>query len=249
VAEILIQRKRHRRVWPWVLGLLVLVLLPWPFLTDREDAPVVRERLARRDTLTRRETTGLRGTAVPASPSTPDTTEAVTRTTATAAGAIAPATTGPPTASRSNAETVATTPPNPAPTGTSFERFIAARDPNPDERTHRRYTTTGLRRLADELRTLGASEAGVRTIRANADSVMSTAQRSARPDHARAAFLAAVREIDVLGGRYAVAVDTGRLRRAAWEIRPDSGLLPQRRKVQTFFETARDAVHALSRRR
>jgi hypothetical protein len=234
VAEILIQRKRRRRVWPWVLGLLVLALLPWPFLGNRDDAPAARGPIAGRDTLTRRDTTTRRDTAA--------------RTTATAAGAIAPAATVAPTPPP-KAETATVAPTSPAPAETSFERFIAARDPSPDERAHRRYTANGLRRLANELRTLGASEAGVRVIRVNADSVMSTSRGSARPDYARAAFLAAVREIDLLGERYAVAVDTARLRAAAWAIKPDRRLVAQGGTVQTFFETARDALHSLSRKR
>jgi hypothetical protein len=234
VAEILIQRKRRRSVWPWVLGLLVLALLPWPFLGNRDEAPAARGPIARPDTIARRDTTTRRDTAA--------------RTTATAAGAIASAATIAPTAPP-KAETATVAPTRPTPAETSFERFIAARDPGPDERVHRRYTANGLRRLANELRTLGASEAGVTTIRVNADSVMSTARGSARPDYARAAFLAAVREIDLLGEQYAVAVDTGRLRAAAWAIRPDRRLVAQRGRVQTFFETARDALHSLSRRR
>jgi hypothetical protein len=132
----------------------------------------------------------------------------------------------------------------------SFERFIAAKNPKSNERAHRQYTAGALRRLADELRSVGASEAGVRAIRINADSLqMASARRSARPDYARAAFLAAVHELDVLRGRYSVAVDTGRLRSTAWAIRPDRPLDTQRGTVQQFFETARDALHSLSRRR
>lgn len=251
MAEILIQRKRRRRVWPWLLGLAALALLPLPFLGKRDEGPTPPVQIARRDTVLRRDTATLRDTATrtAAAASGADTPQSGTRTTATAAGAIAPAATAPPTAPAPKAETVTVAPTNPSPTGTSFDRFIAARDPSPDERTHRRYTANGLRRLADELRTLGASEAGVRMIRVSADSLMSTGRASARPDYARAAFLAAVREIDVLGGRYAARVDTGRLRAAAWAIRPDRRLLAQRGRVQTFFETARDALDSLSRRR
>jgi hypothetical protein len=240
VAEILIQRKRRRRVWPWLLGLLVLALLPWPFLGNRDDGTAARARIARGDTVVGRDTVARRDTVAQR-----DTT---TRTTAIAAGTIAPAATTPPTTPPTKTDTVAA-PASPAATGTSFERFIAAGSPNADERAHRRYTANGLRRLADELRALGASDAGVRAIRVNADSVASTAQGSARPDYARAAFLAAVREIDLLGGRYAVAVDTGRLRAAAWAIEPDRRLLAQRGRVQTFFEAARDALHSVSKRR
>jgi hypothetical protein len=251
VAEILIQRKRRRRVWPWLLGLLVLVALPWPFLDDRDEPPPARERIARGDTVGQRDTSTVRETA--ARPAVAEgvaaAAQSAPRTTATAAGAIAPAATGAPTAAPPKAETALAAPTKPPAAGTSFERFIAAKDSNPDERAHRRYTANGLRRLADDLRTLGASEAGVRTIRVNADSLLSTARANARPDYARAAFLAAVREIDVLGGQYAVAVDTARLRAAAWAIRPDRRLLAQRGRVQTFFETARDALHSLSRRR
>jgi hypothetical protein len=256
VAEILIQRKRRRRVlWPWVvLGFLVLALLPWPFLDDRNEPPAARARIAQRDTVARRDTTAVgdpaaRPAAAGGAAGSAAAAPSVARTTATAAGVIAPTATAAPTAAAPKAETLPVAPTPASPSATSFERFVATRDPNPDERTHRRYTATALHRLADELRTLGASEAGVRAIHLNADSVMSTARGRARPDYARTAFLAAVREIDVLGGRYRVAVDTGRLRTAAWAIKPDGGLLAQRARVQTFFETARDALRSLSRRR
>lgn len=217
MAEILIQRKRRRRVWPWLLGVLALVLLLSPLLARLNDES-----------------------------STP---RPVARTTATAAGAIAPATVPPPAAPASKPETVEVASTDSSPTPTPFERFIAARDSNPGERAQRRYTADGLRRLADELRALGASEAGVRTIRMSADSLTAAARGSAGRDHTRVAFLAAVRELDVLGGRYAVALDTGRLRAAAWAIGPDRRLPADRGKVQTFFESARDALHSLSRRR
>jgi hypothetical protein len=107
-----------------------------------------------------------------------------------------------------------------------------------------------LRRLADELATLGASTAGLRAIRVHADSLRTaSARRGAQPDYARAAFLAALHELDMLRGRYRVPVDTGRLRATAWAIRPDRPLAAQRGTVQRFFETARDALHALARRR
>jgi hypothetical protein len=218
MAEILIQRKRQRRrAWPWLLGLLALVLLLSPLLARLNDESSTRPPAA--------------------------------RTTASAAGAIAPATAAPTATPVSKPETVTVAPTSPAPTPTSFERFIAARHSSPSERAQRRYTADGLRRLADELGTLGASEAGVRAIRLSADSLVATPGRNAAPDYARAAFLAAVRELDVLGSQYAVAVDTGRLRAAAWAISPDRRLLAQQGKVQTFFATARDALHLLSRRR
>jgi hypothetical protein len=251
VAEILIQRKRRRSVWPWLLGLLAMALLLLPFLGGRNGATVARERVARRDTVARPDTTGPRDTAsrTAVAASRGGAPESPARTTAIAAGAIAPAPPALPTASSAGVDTVARSPAIRPAAGTAFERFIAAGNRSVDERAHRRYTTNGLRRLADELRTLGASEAGVRTIRANADSVMSTARASMRPDFARAAFLAAVREFDLLGGRYSIPVDTGRLRAAAWSITPNRRLLAQRGTVQTFFESARDALHSLSRRR
>jgi hypothetical protein len=57
-----------------------------------------------------------------------------------------------------------------------------------------------------------------------------------------------VREFDVLRERHRVAVDTARLRSAAWAIRPSESLLEQRGRVQTFFERARDALQSLPRR-
>jgi hypothetical protein len=57
----------------------------------------------------------------------------------------------------------------------------------------------------------------------------------------------AVREFDALRGRYAASVDTGRLRATAWAISPRPRLHQQRSTVQRFFESARDALRALSR--
>jgi hypothetical protein len=242
VAEILIQRKRRRRVfWPWLLGLLLLVLLPWPFLDDRNEPPATRGPIAQRDA---RTTDTAAGTIAPAV-----TAPSVAAPSAAAPSAAAPSAAAPSAAAPPTAESTLAPAATPSPGATSFERFIEATEPRADDRAHREYTANGLRRLADDLQTLGASDAGVRAIRLNADSVMSSARRSAHPDYARAAFLAAVREIDALGGRHAVAVDTARLRTAAWAIEPNAGLLAQRAKVRSFFETARDALRSLSRRR
>ncbi|MFN2565542.1 MAG: hypothetical protein ABR499_11120 [Gemmatimonadaceae bacterium] len=251
MAEILIQRRRHRNVWPWLLGLLALALLPLPFMAaDRDDRPSVRRAAARRDTTVRRDTTAARdpsgqpGAQTATAPVRPGggataPSGAADRATATAAGSVAPtASAAPPPAAAS-----------PEAPATAFERFIATRNPNANEREHRQYTAEALRRLADELRALGASNVGVRAIRANADSLtMSRARRNAYPDYARAAFLAAVRELDILRGRHAAPVDTGRLRAAAWAIKPNDGLHTQRSIVQSFFETARNALQAVSRK-
>jgi hypothetical protein len=235
VAEILIQRKRRRRPWLWLVGLLVLALLPWPFLGNRGDT-AGRGRIAQRDSVAPRATAIRRDTAAR-----PD---SANRVTATAAGALAPDSIKPATAP---ATTTLTAPLS----DSSFERFIARRSSTrPDERAQRRYTANGLRRLADELRALGASDAGLRTIRASADSLQLTGNRGKRSaDYARTAFLAAVREFDVLRERHAVRVDTGRLRSTAWAVKPDTLLLAQRGTVQAFFERARDALQSLSRRR
>jgi hypothetical protein len=224
VAEIRIQRKRRPKVWPWVVGALALVLLLLiPFRANEDDtavAPVV----SRVDTTPPSDTSS--------------------RVTTTAAGAVAPA----PSAPRPAADTVVAS--DTASTESALDRFLASPDSSRGERAHREYTSTGLRGLADELETRGASAAGVATIRAHADSLRTSSARKARhADYTRTAFLAAVREIDELRGRSGgAAVDTARLRAAAWAIRPDRRLLAQRRRVQTFFESARDAMHALSRR-
>jgi hypothetical protein len=132
----------------------------------------------------------------------------------------------------------------------AFDRFIRAGNAAANEHGQRQYTAEALRRLADELRTHGASEAGVDAIRAHADSLrMSGGGPNASRDYARAAFLEVVRELDLLGERRGVPVDTARLRAAAWAISPRPELLAQRTTVQAFFETARDALHALARRR
>jgi hypothetical protein len=247
VAEILIQRKRRRSIWPWLLGLLALALLPLPFMNDPDQVPAASARTARRDSVTQRDTTTLRDTTAgpPVAATAPAASQGPERTTATAAGSIATADTTRPTPA-----VPLTTTATGASSDGSFERFIAAGDPKSDERAHRQFTADGLRRLADELRSLGASPAGVKTIRVNADSLqMPRARRGARPDYARAAFLAAVHELDELRARDKAPVDTGRLRSTAWAIRPDRPLVTQRGTVQRFFEAARDALHSLSRSR
>lgn len=235
MAEIRIQRKRRRKLWPWLLGLLVVAVLPLPFLADRE-GPVAPGNIARLDTVATRDTVGRADTVVPR-----DTT---TRVTATAAGTLGSASRTPAAAADTSAA-VST-----APTMSPFDRFITARDPSPSEHAHRQYMAEALRRLADELRTLGASQESVTSMRLHADSLRTpAARRRADVDHARAAFLAAVREFDLLRERGAAAVDTARLRSTAWALRSDRALLAQRGTVQAFLESARDALNALSRER
>ena len=263
MAEILIQRRRQRSVWPWLLGLLALALLPLPFLgDDRDGARAPRGRAATGPVPARADSTTLRDTTSPAAAVTGSSAAArgetggavgqsAGRTTATAAGALAPGGSGP-AAGAVTAPVGPTTaaPTTPLPTGTPFERFVAARNPNPNDREQRDYTAGALHRLGDELRSLGASSNGVRAIRAYADSLlMPRASRNAHADYARAAFLAALRELDVLQARLSVPVDTARLRSTAWAIRTDQRLVAQRGTVQRFFEAARDALHSLSRRR
>ena len=305
MAEILIQRRRHRNVWPWLLGLLALALLPLPFLGNgrsreraRPERRVARTgarphdtATARGDTAAREDTTAPRAVAAsgaragggaqrgttaggtresgaagsdtttgrasvaaasgpaverPAAGRAEGRAPAASRTTGIAAGAVA-VPTAPGAATRSGGAIAAYrgTPPAPA---NEFERFIAARRPSADERLDRDFTADALRRLATELHALGASDAGVRTIRGYADSLQSTGAPSrAHPDEARAAFLAAVHELDVLRARYRAPVDTGRLRTAAWSIQPDQRLVAQRGRVQSFFEAAADALRSLTR--
>ena len=265
MAEILIQRKRRRRVWPWLLGLLVLALIPWPFMNQRELGPAARERTARRDSVPGGAAASARDTVTLADTSTrprgqstsgvvdqttaAEDTTAARRMTATAAGAIAPPDTARPIADTSPGAAPATAPATAPSGGNAFDRFLAASDTKWDASTHRQYTADGLRRLADELRSLGGSQAGVATIRAYADSLrMRNARTNARPDYARAAFLAAVHELDLLQRRHRVVVDTGRLRSTAWAIKPNRPLVTQRAAVLGFFESARSALHSLSRR-
>jgi hypothetical protein len=254
VAEILIQRKRRRSVWPWLLGLLVLALLPLPFLVNRGDRPVAPVALAGPDTTTRTDTSAVRdtssgqpagATAVATAPPGERTIAAAAgeRTTATAAGTIGspdsatPAAGAPPASARA------------VPSGRgSFADFLSATAPPSSEREYRAYTADALRRLADDLRARGATEAGVATIRVHADSLeMPTARRNARPDYARAAFLAAIHEIDLLRTRHGARVNMERLRSRAWAIDPRRTLAGQRNSVTRFFQSARDAVDSFSR--
>jgi hypothetical protein len=245
VAEILIQRRRHRSIWPWLLGLLALALLPLPFVSDgRGEATSARTRttrqdtVARSDTLRRRDTTTSGGGAV----STGGAARSAERASGTAAGAVVPAGSRP-------AETVTDPAPTSAPSaGTRFEHFIASTTRSGRDSDHREFTVQALHLLADDLRELGASAAGVRAIRANADSLRTNRTRpNANPDHARAAFLAAIRELDLLRARYRVAVDTGSLRSAAWALRPNDSWSAQRAPIERFFEGAREAVQSVSR--
>lgn len=251
MAEILIQQRRHRSVWPWLIGLATVALLPLPFMAaDRDDRRLTRVVATRPDTQMLRDTTpALDTTAQPVAgegaPNEPAAAAAGNRTAATAGGAVVPAesasaTGRPPVAASVRAASAA-----PA---TTFDRFITSENRNANEHEYVSFTAEGLRRLAEELRTLGASEAGVRAILANADSLERISpRRRGHADYARAAFLAAVREFDVLRGRHSVPVDTGRMRAAIWAIRPERPLQEQRATVRAFFETARNAVLALPR--
>jgi hypothetical protein len=240
VAEIRIQRKRRRKAWPWLvgavaLGLLLLLLLP--LRANRDETAVPPEQTAGIDTAAPRDTMAQRDTPAPR--------DTGSRVTTTAAGTLAPAPTA--AAAASPPETSAAV--RADPTASAFERFIATSTATSNERVNRQYTAEGLRRLADELRKLGASEAGVTSIRIYADSLqMPVVGRNAYSDYTRTAFLATVRELDMLRERRKAAVDIAPLRSNAWAIRPNEALLGQHRSVQAFFESARDALRALSRR-
>jgi hypothetical protein len=136
-----------------------------------------------------------------------------------------------------------------SPSGTSFSRFTATTRAPTNERAHREYAADALQRLATELRALGATEKGVAAITAYADSLeMANARSAARPDYARAAFLGAVHQFDLLRARNRGRVNVARLRSAAWAIDPRRPLVAQRATVERFFAAARDALDALSRR-
>jgi hypothetical protein len=261
VAEIVIQRRRQRSIWPWLLGLLALALLPLPFLGAGGDEPrAIGNRTTPRDTADRRDTSAATDTATARAGKLGGAAAAAgaSRTTGTATGTVVPAapsgatgTTRPAAAAPSGGAS----PPGAGPAVTAASRgrptfgsLIAGRRARLGDAEHRQFTAQALRLLAEELRALGASRTGVRAIRVHADSlVMARARRGARPDYARAAFLAAVHEFDVLRRRYAASVDTSRLRDAAWAIRTDRPWLEQQRSVDAFFETANDALQSLSR--
>ena len=296
MAEILIQRKRRRRVWPWLLSLVVLALLPLPFLGDRGEQRTVERPRPRGDTTMRRDTAaatvaaadsgaiqvpgagvtaaasdgsagaaargqpatgqpapgevaaGARvtspspGGASPGSPSSSVASSTVglprersERTTAMSAGTIAPMDTAP--ASRATSDRA------------SFSRFTATTKAPTSERAHREYTADALDRLAAELRALGSNAAGVSVITAHADSLrMPNAGSAARPDYARAAFLGAVHQFDLLQSRNRGRVNVARMRSTAWAIDPRRSLIAQRATVERFFAAARDALDSLSRK-
>lgn len=299
MAEILIQRKRRRRVWPWLLGLVVLALLPLPFLNNRGERRQVASVTPRRDTTARvvasaadtgaatdsgratdsgaaqpsggRVVGGASGasagaprTSAPAPAASASAERAGERTTATSAGAIAPVetrrATTPPTSGAGTAPSATRTTPSAATapslssprsssSESSFSRFTATTRAPTNERAHREYTADALDRLAAELRALGATDSGVSVIRTHADSLrMSNARRGAHPDYARAAFLGAVHQFDLLRSRNRSRVNVGRLRSAAWAIDPRRPLVAQRATVERFFGAARDALDSLSRR-
>jgi hypothetical protein len=77
---------------------------------------------------------------------------------------------------------------------------------------------------------------------------MTISRNAARPDYARAAFLGAVHQFDLLRDRTRARVNVARLRSAAWAIDPKRSLVAQRATVERFFAAARDALDSLSRR-
>jgi hypothetical protein len=173
------------------------------------------------------------------------------RTTATSAGTIAPAETpraaSPATSAASTAPSSAG--PGSSPRDASFSRYTATTKAPTNERAHREYTAEALDRLAAELRALGANAAGVSVITAHADSLrMPNARGAAHPDYARAAFLGAVHQFDLLRARNRGRVNIARLRSAAWAIDAHRPLVAQRATVERFFAAARDALDSLSRR-
>jgi hypothetical protein len=159
----------------------------------------------------------------------PDTTRAAReRTTTTSGGTIAPAPSGP----------------------SSFRRFIATARPARTERAYGAYAAEALERLAADLRALGASQAGVLPLRAYADSLqLPNTWDGAQADFARAAFLGAVHQFDLLRARAGARIDVSRLRAIAWQIDSRRPLVPQRTTLDRFFAAAQDALDSLARRR
>jgi hypothetical protein len=77
---------------------------------------------------------------------------------------------------------------------------------------------------------------------------MPNSRSAAHPDYARAAFLGAIREIDLLRSRHRATINMQRLRNAAWAINPRRTLVAQRTTITRFLEAARSAVDSLTRR-
>lgn len=272
MAEILIQRKRRRSRWPWVLGLVALVLLPLSLLNDREEQTVATA-TTRRDTTVRRDTAARVDSAGPVT-SSAAARDTAARVTSSSAGSVerppnggvapAPAAPLPATPRPDSARISPSTPTSPnrtassaarstAPAGArggAFARFIATTRPAAGERGLAEYTADALLRLTTDLRTLGVRDAGVWPIRAYADSLrLPNTWDGAQADFARAAFLGAVHQLDGLRARTRARVDVPRLREIAWQLDARRPLGPQRATVDRFFAAAREALDSLSRRR
>lgn len=219
MAEIPIQRKEGRNIWPWLIGLLVLLLILW-FLFGRNRAA--------------------RTAAVP------DTTSAV------AAAATSPATSATNTTSAggTTAGAAAASGAGAAGAVATFATYVGTTDPNRDEAKQHGYTAQGIRHLADALVALGASGAGLDTMRSMADSLQNSSPKSTRhADMAREAFLAATSVMASLQTQHFpnMAKGVADARQAAQAVKPGTQLLDQKDRIQAFFERSRDALQAMTR--
>lgn len=190
MAEIHIQEKKRRTVWPWLL--LLLIPLLWLGLRDRGE----------------RDNTAANT----------DTSAAYT---GTAAGTVAPSTTGGALA--------------------AFTTYVAQTDATRDEEGQHQYTAEGVRRLAAAIQEASptADARKLAQMRALADSLQMTPRGDDRhAEMARTAFTAAAAEI----ARIPNAQRTNELRGAATAVSPGEHLLAQREKIDRFFDGARAAL-------
>jgi hypothetical protein len=219
VAEIPIQHKEGHSIWPWILGLIVLLLIIWFIFGNRGGTTVASTA----------DTTASTAAGAVAAPG--DTVPAYPGAAAGAAGMSAAG--GAPTATAGAPPAVA-----------DFDNWIATADSSRDEATQHAYTAGGLNRLAAALASLGASGPQLDSVRAKASTLASSSSTSAKhADEARSAFLAAAAVFDSLATSHP-GLDATKVRSAAMAMKPGAHLLDQKDHVQAFFEAARDALRS-----
>jgi hypothetical protein len=223
VAEIPIQHKEGHSIWPWILGLIVLLLVIWFIFGNRGGTTVAST--AETTASTAAGAVAAPGDTVPGA-YTGAATGAAGAAGMSAAGGAATATAGAP------------------PAVADFDNWIATADSSRDEATQHAYTAGGLNRLAAALASLGASGPQLDSVRAKASTLASSSSTSAKhADEARSAFLAAAAVFDSLATSHP-GLDATKVRSAAMAMKPGAHLLDQKDHVQAFFEAARDALRS-----
>jgi hypothetical protein len=226
VAEIKVERKQ-RNLLPLLLGLLVLLLALWWFLSRNSNDDVA--------------TVPADTTAVAAAP----VTGAAGTLSDSAAGTVAGDSAALGTVGAAGAATGSAS----AALG-EYTSFIGNNAVERNEDQQHEYTAGGLRRLASAIEALnpaGAARAQVDLIRQKADSLQITSTGDDRhSDMTRAAFTAAAEAMRGLPGANGASTQLQAVTRAAGAVTPGRHMLDQKDQIQTFFDAARDALRAMS---